>query len=136
MLINIGKHHPQALIYPLTVASKSSSETRADAAIRIMDEMRDHSMDIVQQVLPRQCEDSGKLINPQALVVSHEIIRIAILWHEQWHEGLEEASRLYFNEKNPEGMIAVLEPLHAKLEEVCNCRIIQSHYSFTSVHIF
>ncbi|KAJ3878338.1 phosphatidylinositol 3-kinase [Lentinula edodes] len=101
VLINIGKHHPQALIYPLTVASKSSSETRADAAIRIMDEMRDHSMDIVQQ----------------ALVVSHEIIRIAILWHEQWHEGLEEASRLYFNEKNPEGMIAVLEPLHAKLEE-------------------
>ncbi|KIK61711.1 hypothetical protein GYMLUDRAFT_42743 [Collybiopsis luxurians FD-317 M1] len=101
VLINIGKHHPQALIYPLTVASKSSSETRADAAITIMNEMRDHSLEIVQQ----------------ALVVSHEIIRIAILWHEQWHEGLEEASRLYFNEKNPEGMIAVLEPLHAKLEE-------------------
>ncbi|KAE9399554.1 phosphatidylinositol 3-kinase [Gymnopus androsaceus JB14] len=101
VLINIGKHHPQALIYPLTVASKSSSETRADAAINIMNEMRDHSMEIVQQ----------------ALVVSHEIIRIAILWHEQWHEGLEEASRLYFTEKNPEGMIAVLEPLHAKLEE-------------------
>ncbi|KAF5387292.1 hypothetical protein D9757_005800 [Collybiopsis confluens] len=101
VLINIGKDHPQALIYPLTVASKSSSETRADAAITIMNEMRDHSSDIVEQ----------------ALVVSHEIIRIAILWHEQWHEGLEEASRLYFTEKNPEGMIAVLEPLHAKLEE-------------------
>ncbi|THU84709.1 hypothetical protein K435DRAFT_806474 [Dendrothele bispora CBS 962.96] len=101
VLINIGKHHPQALIYPLTVASKSSSETRADAATQIMNEMRDHSLDIVQQ----------------ALVVSNEIIRIAILWHEQWHEGLEEASRLYFTEKNPEGMIAVLEPLHAKLEE-------------------
>lgn len=50
VLINIGKHHPQALIYPLTVASKSSSETRADAAINIMNEMRDHSMEIVQQV--------------------------------------------------------------------------------------
>lgn len=50
VLINIGKHHPQALIYSLTVASKSSSETRADAAINIMNEMRDHSMEIVQQV--------------------------------------------------------------------------------------
>ena len=29
----------------------------------------------------------------QALMVSDELIRVAILWHEQWHEGLEEASR-------------------------------------------
>jgi serine/threonine-protein kinase mTOR len=55
----------------------------------------------------------------QALVVSHELIRVAILWHELWHEGLEEASRLYFTEKNPEGMIAALEPLHDMLEAVC-----------------
>lgn len=26
-------------------------------------------------------------------LVSGELIRIAILWHEQWHEALEEASR-------------------------------------------
>lgn len=64
------------------------------------------------------------VIVEQALVVSHEIIRIAILWHEQWHEGLEEASRLYFTEKNPEAMIAVLEPLHVKLDEVCQTRSI------------
>jgi FKBP12-rapamycin complex-associated protein len=49
-------------------------------------------------------------------MVSDELIRIAILWHEQWHEGLEEASRLYFGEKNIPGMLAVLEPLHAILE--------------------
>ena len=54
----------------------------------------------------------------QALIVSHELIRVAILWHELWHEGLEEASRLYFTEKNPEGMIAALEPLHNMLEAV------------------
>jgi FKBP12-rapamycin complex-associated protein len=52
------------------------------------------------------------------LVVSQELIRVAILWHEMWHEGLEEASRLYFTEKNPDGMIAVLEPLHDLLEQV------------------
>lgn len=67
-----------------------------------MDRMREHSPVIVEQ----------------ALVVSHELIRVAILWHELWHEGLEEASRLFFNDKNPEGMIAALEPLHEMLEAV------------------
>ena len=43
---------------------------------------------------------------------------MAILWHELWHEGLEEASRLYFTERNPEGMVAVLEPLHDMIEAV------------------
>lgn len=69
----------------------------------IMNEMKAHSPVIVEQ----------------ALLVSHELIRVAILWHELWHEGLEEASRLYFTDKNPEGMIAFLEPLHDMLEAVC-----------------
>lgn len=102
LLTEVGKHHPQALIYPLTVASKSSSVSRKNAALAIMDRMREHSPVIVEQ----------------ALVVSHELIRVAILWHELWHEGLEEASRLFFNDKNPEGMIAALEPLHEMLEAV------------------
>lgn len=48
--------------------------------------------------------------------VSEELIRVAILWHEMWHEGLEEASRLYFGERNVKGMFEVLEPLHAMME--------------------
>jgi FKBP12-rapamycin complex-associated protein len=52
------------------------------------------------------------------LVVSRELIRVAILWHELWHEGLEEASRHFFTEKNPDGMINALEPLHDMLEAV------------------
>jgi FKBP12-rapamycin complex-associated protein len=48
--------------------------------------------------------------------VSEELIRVAILWHEQWHEGLEEASRLYFGDRNVEGMFTVLEPLHIMME--------------------
>ncbi|KAF4593864.1 phosphatidylinositol kinase- protein kinase tor1 [Pleurotus pulmonarius] len=96
LLIDVGKHHPQALVYPLTVASKSSSKSRQTAAASIMERMREHSAEIVNQ----------------ALLVSRELIRVAILWHELWHEGLEEASRLYFTENNPEGMIMALEPLH------------------------
>lgn len=52
------------------------------------------------------------------MVVSRELIRVAILWHELWHEALEEASRLFFSEKNAPGMIQALEPLHEMLEAV------------------
>ena len=48
--------------------------------------------------------------------VSEELIRVAILWHELWHEGLEEASRLYFGDRNVKGMFETLEPLHQMLE--------------------
>lgn len=48
--------------------------------------------------------------------MSEELIRVAILWHELWHEGLEEASRLYFGERNVKGMFATLEPLHQMME--------------------
>ena len=51
----------------------------------------------------------------QTKLVSDELIRIAILWHEQWHEALEEASRLYFGECDVDGMLAALMPLHDKL---------------------
>ena len=94
LLTDVGKQHPQvtiathhhssnihgnsqALIYPLTVVSKSQSVMRRDAADMILQNMTEHSSRLVQQ----------------AILVSEELIRVAILWHEQWHEGLEDASR-------------------------------------------
>ncbi|XP_076064565.1 serine/threonine-protein kinase Tor isoform X2 [Oratosquilla oratoria] len=100
LLMDIGKHHPQALIYPLTVAAKSSKEERSQAANKVLKDMCEHSANLVQQ----------------AMMVSEELIRVAILWHEKWHEGLEEASRLYFGERNVSGMFRMLEPLHAMME--------------------
>lgn len=100
LLTQIGRVHPQALIYPLTVASKSNSSIRVKAANEIIDRLREHSPLLVEQ----------------ALMVSHELIRVAILWHELWHEYLEEASRLYFTEKRPEAMIEHLEALHRRLD--------------------
>jgi FKBP12-rapamycin complex-associated protein len=100
LLVRIGKEHPQALVYPLTVASKSPSHQRLAAARQIMDKMRTHSAALVDQ----------------ALMVSKELIRVAILWHELWHEGLEDASRLYFGEHNVDGMFEVLGPLHRLLD--------------------
>ncbi|XP_023161122.1 serine/threonine-protein kinase Tor [Drosophila hydei] len=100
LLMDIGKNHPQALVYPLTVASKSASLARKTAAFKILDSMRKHSPTLVEQ----------------AVMCSEELIRVAILWHEQWHEGLEEASRLYFGDRNVKGMFEILEPLHAMLD--------------------
>ncbi|KAI7879884.1 FAT-domain-containing protein [Lichtheimia hyalospora FSU 10163] len=100
LLTDIGREHPQALVYSLTVASKSQSSIRRRATFNIMDRMRLHSATLVEQ----------------ALMVSQELIRVAILWHEMWHEGLEEASRLYFGDRNVDAMFATLEPLHQMLD--------------------
>ena len=49
--------------------------------------------------------------------MSEELIRVAILWHEQWHEGLEDASRLYFGEQKITPMFEVLDPLHVMVQK-------------------
>jgi phosphatidylinositol kinase/protein kinase (PI-3 family) len=45
LLTDLGKHHPQALVYPLTVACKSSN-----AANKILNKIREHSETLVNQV--------------------------------------------------------------------------------------
>lgn len=100
LLTALGKAHPQALVYPLAVAVTSDSENRKKAALSIIDKMRLHSSTLVSQ----------------SELVSHELIRVAVLWHEQWYEGLEDASRLFFGEHNTEKMFEVLEPLHKMVQ--------------------
>ncbi len=100
LLIRLGKKHPQALMYPLSVLMKSPVIERKDAAESLMNSLQKHSYLLVED----------------ALMVSSELIRVAILWLEQWHEGLEDASRLYFGEGNVSGMLDVLLPLHEALE--------------------
>ena len=101
VLSDVGKAHPHALVYPLTVAMKSNVARRSHSATQIMDSMRLHSPLLVEQ----------------ADLVSSELIRVAVLWHELWHEGLEEASRLYFGDHNVEGMFQTLAPLHDLLDK-------------------
>jgi len=90
ILSKVGQAHPQALIYNITVAAKSSSDKRNQAACEIMAGMKGHSAVLVAE----------------AELVSQELIRSAILWHEMWHEALDEASRLFFGEKNINGFIS------------------------------
>uniref|UniRef100_H2Y9H2 non-specific serine/threonine protein kinase n=1 Tax=Ciona savignyi TaxID=51511 RepID=H2Y9H2_CIOSA len=125
LLTDIGKHHPQALIYPLAVASKSSISMRNHAANKILNKMCDHSNNLVKQAIMVRYG------------VSEELIRVAILWHELWHEGLEEASRLYFGERDVRAMLATLEPLHALLERgPQTLKEITFHHPSTNIKTF
>eukprot|EP00842_Homolaphlyctis_polyrhiza_P006138 jgi/Hompol1/6525/HPOL_002279-RA len=100
LLADIGREHPQAIVYSLTVASKSPSDARQKSALGILNKMRLHNTMLVDQ----------------ALLVSLELIRVAILWYEMWHTGLEEASRVYFSVQDVDAMLETLEPLHLMLE--------------------
>ncbi|EPS36508.1 hypothetical protein H072_9938 [Dactylellina haptotyla CBS 200.50] len=101
LLGDVGRAHPQALVFPFTVAAKSQHSRRQKSASSLIENVKTHSAALVDQ----------------AALVSQELIRVAVLWHEQWHEGLEEASRLYFGDHNIEAMFATLEPLHEMLEK-------------------
>ncbi|KAG9394146.1 Serine/Threonine-protein kinase TOR [Carpediemonas membranifera] len=115
LLGTLGHRHPQALVYPLAVASKGHSSNRQADALSILDRMRRHSATLVDQ----------------ALMVSRELIRVAILWPELWRAGLEEASRQYFNEKNTEACLETLARLHSTLERGAQT---MSEVSFISGH--
>lgn len=106
LLTKLGEKHPQALMYPLAVLLKSPVAERKGSALSLMNTLRTHSAGLVEE----------------ALLVSNELIRVAILWLEIWHEGLEDASRLYFGEGNVQGLLDVLVPLHEDLERGAETR--------------
>jgi FKBP12-rapamycin complex-associated protein len=106
LLVRLGTKHPQALMYPLSVLLKSPVTDRKVAAESLMNSLKAHSNALVEE----------------SLMVSSELIRVAILWLELWHEGLEDASRLYYGEGNVAGMLDVLLPLHTDLEKGANTR--------------
>ena len=49
LLMDIGKQHPQAIVYPLTVVTKSTIQARSVAANMILKSMCEHSNRLVQQ---------------------------------------------------------------------------------------
>lgn len=100
LLVRLGERHPQALMYPLSVLIKSPVVERKVAAESLMNSLKGHSSALVEE----------------ALMVSSELIRVAILWLETWHGALDDASRLYFVEGNVSGMLDLLLPLHEKIE--------------------
>ncbi|CAK5074309.1 unnamed protein product [Meloidogyne enterolobii] len=101
LVIDVAKAYPQAWVYALTAAIKSRNTRRSQVAKEILDIIAENKPILVEQ----------------ATLVNDELIRCAILWHEQWHEALEEASRFYFQDKNVDEMMNILRPLHQKIEQ-------------------
>jgi FKBP12-rapamycin complex-associated protein len=53
MLRQVGRVHPQALLFPLVVATKSINPARVQAAEGIVARLRTHSPVLVEQVRPK-----------------------------------------------------------------------------------
>ena len=96
LLMFIGRSHPQALIYPLAVSLKEKMSARKTAAIKIFEDMKLKYPELIDQ----------------ALLISEELCRAAILLKEQWADGIEEACKQYFQEKNPQAMVKTFLELH------------------------
>ncbi|KIJ50878.1 hypothetical protein M422DRAFT_244825 [Sphaerobolus stellatus SS14] len=99
LLADIGYNHPQALVYPLTVAAKSPSLPRKMAALKILDQICTHSRNLVEQ----------------ANLVGQELSRVAISWVELWREGLAKSGRHYLN-GSAKDMLASLRPFYDLFE--------------------
>ena len=99
LLEKMGKEHHQALIYQISVVSKSASEDRRICANKLISKMQ-----IYSAVEINQC-----------LQVSSELIRAAILLHEQWFEAIEEATRMHFSNANLDAALSLLYLMHKKM---------------------
>jgi FKBP12-rapamycin complex-associated protein len=100
LLVRLGENHPQALMYPLSVLVKSPVTERKAAAESLMNSLKEHSSSLVDE----------------ALLVSSELIRVAILWLEQWNATLDDASRVLYEKGNVAGFLDLLLPLHEEIE--------------------
>ncbi len=99
LLVQLAEVHPQALVYPVGVASKSLIQARQQAALGVLARMRTHSPRLVEQ----------------ALMVRDELIGASVVLHELWYEALEDAAGLFYSNENVSGMLKRLAPLHASL---------------------
>ena len=115
LLIRLGAKHAQAVVFPLFVAIKSPRGRRKEAAEVLMQSLKQHSSRLIDQ----------------ALLVSQELVRVAILWEENWHLTLEEAAKLFFGDGNIQAMLDMLVPLHTMIEAGANTlresAFLQSH---------
>ncbi|CAL8095011.1 unnamed protein product [Calicophoron daubneyi] len=116
LLISVGQRYPQSMVYPLVLSFKSGgSDRRRYNANRILYSMEEHSPRLVSE----------------AFLLNEELIRLSITWVEMWSESLEDASRVYFGEKDIAKMFRLLHPLHQMMdrghETIHEATFLQEH---------
>jgi FKBP12-rapamycin complex-associated protein len=113
-LLDIGYQHPQAMVFPLSVAARSTSRDRSSAARRLMARMKQHSRELVYQ----------------ATLVTDELVRTGFLWHEEWHSALQQASSLFYEYQDIPAMIKRLQSVHLRLKKPETLREVAFEQAF------
>eukprot|EP00831_Metopus_contortus_P029530 TRINITY_DN2427_c0_g1_i3.p1 TRINITY_DN2427_c0_g1~~TRINITY_DN2427_c0_g1_i3.p1 ORF type:complete len:668 (+),score=76.22 TRINITY_DN2427_c0_g1_i3:1404-3407(+) len=121
LLERIGRNEPQALVYPLCLLHRSTSDERKKSAEYLMNNMRNHS----------------PILMSQALEVCHELIRSALLLMEQWYEVIEEAIGLCYGSNNAVSAMKLLLEVHnvMKREPETMNEASFHHYFGSSLHL-
>ncbi|KAJ1818555.1 phosphatidylinositol kinase- protein kinase tor1, partial [Coemansia sp. RSA 2599] len=96
LLVEVGKFHPNAILFSLYVAARGDHPERSQAAKDVLAKLHD--------LVPELVEETE--------VVSRELIRITLLFPEMWHDALDTASKYYFRQNDPVEMMRILQPLH------------------------
>ncbi|KAJ2236038.1 phosphatidylinositol kinase- protein kinase tor1 [Coemansia sp. RSA 485] len=96
LLVEVGKFHPNAILFSLYVAARGDHPERSQAAKAVLAKLHD--------LVPELVEETE--------VVSRELIRITLLFPEMWHDALDTASKYYFRQNDPVEMMRILQPLH------------------------
>lgn len=107
LLRNIGKSHPQALLYTLNVSS-GVAVVGGDMSEDVLQRRK-----AAQRVLNRVAElhHNGQQLVQEAALVCRELVRCAVLWAEMWFDELDRAWWCWGREKNAGAVWAMLEPL-------------------------
>ncbi|GIQ79588.1 serine/threonine-protein kinase TOR [Kipferlia bialata] len=105
LLTTVGTRHPQALVYPLTVAAKTSTENGNALATSILNDMS-----------VGMAKGAPSSLVGQAKLVSRELIRTARLWPEIWFKGIEVAAQFYYEDTQIDKMFASLGKLFQLLQ--------------------
>ncbi|KAJ1882095.1 phosphatidylinositol kinase- protein kinase tor1 [Coemansia sp. RSA 486] len=100
ILVEVGKLHPNAVLFPLYVAARGDNEDRVRVSKTVLASLHEFSPELVEETE----------------VVSRELIRITLLSHEIWHDALEYTAKMYFELNNDEDIQGILMPLHEKLK--------------------
>ncbi|VDL54007.1 unnamed protein product [Hymenolepis diminuta] len=101
LIIGVSRQYPQAVVNNLVLAFKSGgSDRRRYYATKILYFMEEHSPRLVYE----------------AFLLNEELIRLSVSWMEMWFECLEDASRVYFGEKDTSKMFRLMYPLHQVME--------------------
>ncbi|CUG94241.1 phosphatidylinositol 3-kinase, putative [Bodo saltans] len=107
LLRNIGKTHPQALLYTLNVSS-GVAVIGGDTSEDVLQRRK-----AAQRVLTRIAElhHNGQQLVQEAALVCRELVRCAVLWAEMWFDELDRAWWCWGREKDAAVVWGMIEPL-------------------------